>query len=94
MPTVLTHIKLALLFAIMFCISSVIWDMDHFQRCSPKNLVSAASSNNQDQAYQIENQSKRGCRGFTHEVAFGLGFAALFLGYVVHMLFDWDIISL
>lgn len=87
MPTVITHFEIALLFGIVFAISMLIWDFDHFIKCSPKNLFSAVFDHN-DQQYQIENQSKDGCRGFTHSLAFAIAFTALYLGFIVHMLMD------
>lgn len=88
MPILLAHLGVALLFGIAFAVGSVIWDLDHFTKCQPKNLVNAALTNNKDPAYLEENASKGGCRGFTHSLAFGVGFTALWAGYIVHMIMD------
>ena len=88
MPTVIVHLEVALLFGIVFAISMLVWDLDHLTRCSPKNLVNAALTSNNDEAYNMENNIKSGCRGFTHNLAFGAAFLALFLGYAVHMILD------
>ena len=88
MPTVITHIEIALLFGIVFAISMLAWDLDHFIKCGTKNVIAAAVTGNQDQSYQIENQTKDGCRGFTHSLAFAIAFTALYMGFVIHMIMD------
>jgi len=88
MPTVITHFEIALLFGIVFAISMLIWDFDHFIKCSPKNVVAAAFSSNHDQSYQEENSANGGCRGFSHSLAFAIAFTALYLGFIVHMVMD------
>lgn len=87
MPTVIVHLEIAILFGIVFAISSLLWDLDHVTKCSSGNLVNAVFNHN-DAEYQIENQEKGGCRGFTHSLAFGIAFTAFYLGYLIHMIMD------
>jgi hypothetical protein len=94
MPTLLVHLEYALLFCLVFALGSFIWDLDHFQRCSVKNVVAAAQTDNKDPAYNEENASKGGCRGFTHTFAFGIAFTALYIAFVIHMLMDNGIFNI
>ena len=93
MPTLITHIEVALLFGVVFAIGSVILDLDHFTRCSAKNIVAAAETNNKDPAYLEENASKGGCRGSFHSKWFMIGFTALYLAFVIHMFMDSGLLS-
>ena len=87
MPTIITHFEVALLFGIVFAISMLIWDFDHFTKCSSGNLIKGAMNpNNPD--YRVENDLKGGCRGFTHSLAFAIAFTALYLGFIIHMIMD------
>jgi len=88
MPTILVHMEMALLFAAFFFIGSIVWDLDHFIKCSPKNVVAAALTDNKDPAYLAENASKSGCRGFTHTIWFGIILTAIYLGFIIHMVMD------
>ena len=88
MPTVMTHIEIVLLFAIVFAIGMLLPDMDHFIKCSPTNVLKAAATENQDRAYQTENQTKGGCRGFSHSLAFAIAMTALYIGYIIHLIMD------
>ena len=84
----ITHIEIALIFALAFAIGMVFPDFDHMTKCSPKNIINAALTNNEDAAYQKENNAVGGCRGFAHTLWFAIAFTALWLGYVMHFIMD------
>jgi hypothetical protein len=87
MSDFIIHAEMMLLFCIVFAIGTFIWDFDHVIKCKPKLLMGKAL-NPGDIKYDIENMNQNGCRGFTHDLAFGVAFAALFAGYIVHMIMD------
>jgi len=88
MPLITTHIEIAIIFALAFAIGMILPDFDHMIKCSPKNIINAALTDNKDTAFIKENNAVGGCRGFAHTLWFAILATALWLGYIIHYIMD------
>jgi len=88
MSDFIIHAYYAILFCLVFAIGSFVWDFDHLLKCNSKALFDTAM--NPSKGYkELADLNQAGCRGFTHSLWFGIGFLALFLGYMLHMYMDY-----
>jgi len=87
MPPFLIHLKFFLIFALCFLVGSFIWDIDHFFKCNNKALLKTVFHAKEGYA-ELEESNPEGCRGFFHSYEFIVGFIALALAFVMHMVLD------